>query len=261
MEEIYFKKLGKGLPVILIHGFCETHEIWRGFYEKLAEKFEVWVIDLPGFGGSPLPMVPFSIHEISEKILNWIDRRGIHQPIVIGHSLGGYVALAMAKRDENKIAGLGLFHSTPYPDSDERKANRDRVIEFVNKNGVVPFVDTLVPGLFYNNKHPAILLTSEIARKTQKKTLLAYTVAMRDRPSSVGFLEDFEKPVLVLGGEKDTVIPMESVEEFSRLAKKCTVHVLKDTAHMAMFEMRDEAITIVADFVLKSNLASQGLLF
>src|ERR1043165_252005 len=144
MSSIFYRKLGKGHPIILIHGFCETHEIWNGFADKLAEKFEVFAIDLPGFGGSPLLPTPFSIQEVAVKVRDWIDQVGLQFPIVIGHSLGGYVALAMAKKSQENIAGIGLFQSTAYADSEERKTNRNRVIAFVKAHGADPFIDTFV---------------------------------------------------------------------------------------------------------------------
>lgn len=236
MKKIFFRKSGLGKPVLLIHGFCETHEIWNGLTESLAETSEVFAIDLPGFGQSEFPSTPFSIAAIAERILDWLDQERIMLPFVVGHSLGGYIALAMAAHAPEKIRGLCLFHSTPYPDSEERKANRNRVIEFVKANGVGPFVDTFVPGLFFDKRHPVIPFVHKIARKTPKEALLAYAEAMRDRPSSAGFLEKFEKPVLILAGENDTIIPKESVQEYGLLAKMGLVQILIDTGHMAMFE-------------------------
>ncbi len=249
MNEIFFRKSGQGKAVVLIHGFCETHEIWNELPGALSEKFEVYVIDLPGFGQSKLPPTPFTIREIATKILLWITEEKIPSPVVIGHSLGGYVVLAMGDQAPTEMAGLCLFHSTPFPDSDLRKSNRNKVIEFVKKNGVDPFVDTFVPGLFFNKKNPSIGQVDKIARKTSRETLLAYTVAMRDRPSSVSFLKDFEKPVLVIGGDKDSIIPAESLEEFGHLAKKSTLRVLKGTGHMAMFEQPEKARAILTDFI------------
>src|SRR5579859_274110 len=165
MEEIFFRKLGKGKSVILIHGFCETHEIWSGFAEDFSGEFEVFSVDLPGFGKSPIPPPPFSIRDIALKMLDWTDRNNISQPFVVGHSLGGYVALAMAQLEQEKISGICLFHSTPYPDSEERKSNRNRVMEFVKVNGVGPFVDTFVPGLFLDKKHPSIPYVDRMAQK------------------------------------------------------------------------------------------------
>jgi pimeloyl-ACP methyl ester carboxylesterase len=180
---------------------------------------------------------------------NWIDQHDVHAPFVVGHSLGGYVALAMAQLEPRKISGICLFHSTPYPDSEERKSNRNRVMEFVKVNGVGPFVDTFVPGLFFDKKHASIPYVDRMARKTPTETLLAYTVAMRDRLGSVDFLKGFHKPTLVLAGDKDTIVPLESLRGIARLAGNCTVQVLQDTGHMAMFEQPEKARRIVKDFI------------
>ena len=254
-EKIFFRRLGQGIPVILIHGFCETHEIWSGFAENLSEKFEVFVIDLPGFGESPIPKVPFSINDIGTIILDWIDQNKIVQPVVIGHSLGGYVTLALASQASEKINGIGLFHSTAYPDSDERKANRNKVIAFVKKNGKDLFIDTYVPGLFFDKGNPAIPLVDKIARKTSTQTLLAYTAAMRDRPSSIEFLKSYAKPTLILAGENDSIIPVEAARELARLAPNAALHTLKETGHMTMYESPEEAQAIVSDFILAARAA------
>jgi len=249
MEDIFFQKSGKGKPVLLIHGFCETHEIWSEFAEKLSKRFEVFIVDLPGFGDSPLPSAPFSIQDVAGKLIGWIDRENIISPFLVGHSLGGYVALAMAKQAQEKMSGLCLFHSTPFPDNDDRKSNRNKVIEFVKKNGVDPFIDTYVPGLFLDKKHPAIPDVYKIARKTSEKALLAYTVAMRDRPSSIDFLKEFEKPLLTIAGDNDSIISVESVREFGHLAKTSWVHILENTGHMGMFEQPGKAVRILSDFM------------
>jgi pimeloyl-ACP methyl ester carboxylesterase len=235
MPTIFYRKLGKGYPVILIHGFCETHETWNGFAEKLAEKFEVLAVDLPGFGESPMLHPPFSIEDVASETAEWIDNEKIKLPIVIGHSLGGYVTLAMAKKFPEKLAGIGLFQSTAYPDSEERKINRNRVIDFVETHGTGPFIDTFVPGLFLDKKHPAIAEAHRIARRTRKETLVAYAVAMRDRPSSIDFMEDYKKPMLVLGGDQDPIVTPEITQQLGLLSQNAETHLIKKIAHMAMY--------------------------
>ena len=249
MEEIFFKKYGKGKPVIFIHGFCETHEIWNGFVDVFSDHHEVFVIDLPGFGASPLPPTPFSIADIASRVLKWMDEKNILRPIVIGHSLGGYVALAMAAIDSSRISGLGLFHSTIFEDSDERKANRMKVIDFVNKHGVDPFIDTFVPGLFYDKKHSAIPLVDKIARKTPLETLMAYTLAMRNRPSYIDVFKSLKIPVLVLDGERDSIIPAEVTEKHRLHNPYAQVIVLPSIGHMAMFESPVPAQKVIAEFI------------
>lgn len=252
MSSIFYRQLGKGHPIILIHGFCETHEIWNGFADKLAENFYVFAIDLPGFGESLILPTPFSIMDVASAVTKWIDQMNLKLPIVIGHSLGGYVTLAMAKKSPGLFAGIGLFQSTAYPDSQDRKANRNKVIEFVNAHGTDPFIDTFVPGLFFDKKNQAIPETYRIARRTQKETLIAYAAAMRDRPSSIDFKAYYDKPVLILGGDSDVIIPQEITREHIGFFNDSEVHVLKNVGHMAMFESPEESLLVVREFAHKS---------
>ncbi|MBI3482833.1 MAG: alpha/beta hydrolase [Bacteroidetes bacterium] len=178
-------------------------------------------------------------------------QKKIDQPIVIGHSLGGYVALAMAKKHSESFAGLGLFQSTAYPDSEEKKTNRNKVIEFVKTHGIDQFIDTFVPGLFFEKKHPAIPVVFKIARQTSTETLVGYAAAMRDRNSSIDFIKNYKRPMLILGGDQDTIIPGEVMQELGRLAPYSVIHLLKDTSHMAMYESPDETTKIVEIFARK----------
>jgi pimeloyl-ACP methyl ester carboxylesterase len=252
MPSLFYRKLGKGHPIILIHGFCETHEIWNSFADKLAEKFEVFAIDLPGFGASPMLSAPFSMEDVAACVTDWIDQVNLKLPIVIGHSLGGYVTLALAKKSPEKLAGIGLFHSTAYPDSAERKANRDRVIEFVKAHGAGPFIDTFVPGLFFDKSHPAISEAFRIARKTHQETVITYAAAMRDRLPSTDLRAHFQRPVLVLGGEEDPIVSAEVAREHAGFFYDADIHILGKVGHMAMFESPKESLKIVEEFVLKT---------
>lgn len=251
MPSIFYRKLGKGNPVILIHGFCETHEIWDGLALAFSEKFEVFSIDLPGFGSSPVLASPFSINEVAQAVFEWIEQQKIQKPVIIGHSLGGYVALAIAKDHSEKLGGLGLLQSTAFPDSDEKKTNRNRVIEFVKTHGTDPFIDTFVPGLFFDKHHSAIPEVDKIARRTSKEALLKYTTLMRDRPSSIEFIKNTRCPLLIIGGDRDSIISAEITEEHGRLAPQSEVYLLKDVGHMAMFENLLETQRLIELFVDK----------
>lgn len=248
MSSVFYRQLGKGYPVILIHGFCETHEIWSGLAQGLSKKFEVFAIDLPGFGRSSAHATPFTITEVAQSVFEWIDQQKIQKPIIIGHSLGGYVALAIAKNHSEKLGGIGLLQSTAFADSEEKKMNRNRVIEFVKTHGTDPFIDTFVAGLFFDKHHPAIPEVDTIARRTPKETLLNYTAVMRDRPSSIDFIGNTKCPLLFIGGEKDTIIPWEITMEHGKIAPHSQVHLLKNVGHMAMFENPEETQKLIELF-------------
>ena len=112
MNQINHSEKGKGHPLVLIHGFCETNRIWDRFAENLSASYRILLPDLPGFGGSPLAAKPFSIADIGLQLLHWMDDLQLENPVVIGHSLGGYVTMAMASEHPGRLPGFGLFHSS-----------------------------------------------------------------------------------------------------------------------------------------------------
>jgi pimeloyl-ACP methyl ester carboxylesterase len=251
MGEIYYQGRGKGFPLVLIHGFCETNEIWDSFAEKLSSDFRVITPDLPGFGRSPLLDKRISITGVAAALNTWLHQIDIGQCVVIGHSLGGYVTLSMIAQEPNLITGFGLFHSTAFPDSEEKRQNRNKVFEFVNKNGVLPFVETFVPGLFHQKDNPSIEKVYSIASKTPKETLMAYTLAMRDRPVSTSLLTTYKGECLFIGGKYDSLIPQSVMEEQSRLNAKSELRILENSGHMGMFEDAETAFKAVQSFGVK----------
>jgi len=247
-QQIYFKDQGKGFPIVLLHGFCESHQIWNGFAEDLALNFRVITPDLPGFGKSQLPHQPFSIDDIADQMLTWLHQSGIEYSILIGHSLGGYITLAMARKKVEAFAGIGLFHSTAFADSDDKKANRDKTIEFVQKNGVAPFASTFVQGLFKDCRSRYLTQVNKIASATPLETVILYTKAMRDRESSTEFLRTLPIYLLVIAGIHDSIIPVAVSKQLAKLGPKVVYQPLEHAAHMGMMEDRLGALNAITEF-------------
>jgi pimeloyl-ACP methyl ester carboxylesterase len=248
MSKIFFEERGQGHPLVLIHGFCETRELWFRFAESLSGSYRILLPDLPGFGHSPLPAESFSVDDIGAIMLEWLTEIEVEKPILIGHSLGGYVAMAMVEQHPDLFRAFGLFHSTAYPDSTEKKANRNKVIEFVGQHGALPFLETFVPGLFFQKHNPFIPQVYDMTRQSKAESIQAYAAAMRDRPSRKTLLQSFHKHVLILAGEQDTAVPfMDSLEQ-STLLTNPLFYGLKDVGHMGMFESEQECLTIVRNF-------------
>jgi pimeloyl-ACP methyl ester carboxylesterase len=246
---LHFEEKGKGIPIVLIHGFCENLEIWNGFSDELARYAKVIAIDLPGFGKSPLPPTPFSIDAIGSLVLELLRTKGIVSPILVGHSLGGYVALAMLAQDPEFSQKVVLFHSSFYADSDEKKENRDKVITFVKKNGVAPFIQTFVPTLFYKKDHPSVERVIELCNRTPAATLLAYTRAMRDRPDREDLIRNYPHHLLILCGDHDEVIPLAQSKQMAAASLKIKLFILPETGHMGMIESPEVALTAITKYI------------
>ena len=252
---IYYTEEGKGFPIILIHGFCETNQIWSKLNPVLATKYRVISIDLPGFGKSSELSRPFTLVEVAERVINFIQQDlKLTTCVVFGHSLGGYVALAMADLKPELFLGFGLVHSTALADSEERKISRGKVIEFVEEYGVQPFVGSFIPPLFFNQSHPAIGNMVELAAQTKKQTLIGYTEAMRSRPDRTHVLKEFTKPILLLAGERDTIIPAQTLEELAKVASNPTLVILHNAAHMGMLENVTETAEAIQMFLQRAGV-------
>lgn len=254
-DKLHFTDEGKGFPIVFIHGFCETHEMWSEFKEPFLNQYRVITVDLPGFGESTLNQKLFSLADIALEITALLKRLNVKACAVVAHSLGGYVTLEMMKANTSLFNGIVLFHSSAFADDEEKKDSRNKTIEFVEKRGVEVFATSFVPSLFYikNRKNLTIEIEKavKIASKTPLKTLVEYTKAMRDRNDNTTILKTFENPMMYIAGDKDTSVPIEKTMEQVDLPQKPTVHILRNTGHMGMFERQQETQEMLRDFLAK----------
>jgi pimeloyl-ACP methyl ester carboxylesterase len=254
MRSIHFTEQGQGTPVILLHGFPFHQKIWEGFAAQLARNFKVISLDLPGFGKSTFEKYPFSIDDIGAQIATWIKAQKLSQPFIIGHSLGGYITLSIASHDTSLPAGLILFHSTAYADTEEKKQSRTKVLEFIDANGVEAFTSNFISPLFTDSGHPAIHGVRAIAMEASAQAVKGYTAAMRDRPDRTDLLKSFKKPILFLAGDKDPGIPVDSIHKQAAICPNSSTYILKNTAHMGMLENEKISLEVIKDFIEKNSV-------
>jgi pimeloyl-ACP methyl ester carboxylesterase len=230
--------------------------MWNEFAEKLSAHFRVITVDLPGLGKSPMLQSPFTIDMVAQAVLALVKSKDLQNSVLIGHSLGGYVALAMIREAPALFNALVLFHSTAYADSDERKESRSKVLEFVDKNGALAFTSNFIAPLFANAGHPSVEAVKTIASTATAAAVKGYTQAMRDRPDSTGVLKHFHKPVLFLAGEKDAGITVDSINKQAAISPLAQVHILRDVAHMGMLEDEKKSLEILRYFAEKNTVTN-----
>ena len=247
-----YRDEGNGTPLVLVHGFCESKEVWKDFSAILSSKFRVITPDLPGFGESKLEDPNTSMDYYADKLHALLNHLNIHKCILVGHSLGGYIGLAFAEKYEHRLWGLGLFHSTAFEDTQEKKDNRDRTIKFVEKHGVEAFASTAVTPLFYPPKREElkkeIELMIRIAAGSSKEGVIAAAQAMRDRKDRTNVLKKIKCPVLVVVGKEDQAVTLEKSLQQCCLPHHSVVHFLADAAHMGLFERKKDTLKIVEGF-------------
>jgi pimeloyl-ACP methyl ester carboxylesterase len=252
-RKLAYQPEGKGPAVVLLHGFCEDSSIWVDFKTDLLEdQYRVVCIDLPGFGSSELPQQN-TIAYYAAAVNTVLESLDIKQAVLIGHSMGGYTALAFAERHPEKVLGIGLFHSHPYADTPEKKAQRLRQIQFIREQGHVLFVKQLMPGLFSESysSHDSFLIKRLIHAATSFPAagITAALEAMMNRPDYQEVLKNAAFPVLFIIGEEDNLMTEEQRWSPTTLPRIASIHLLKKTGHMGMFEARKRSQLIVREFV------------
>ncbi len=235
-----YEDTGNGPVVVFLHGFAEDGIVWKHQVAALAEAYRVIAVDWPGSGLSPLGNHPPSMESLAELIYALLLHERIEQCCMIGHSMGGYVTLAFAEAYPHLLKGYGLFHSTAYSDSEEKRQTRRKGIAFIRENGVVPFVKQSTPNLFsevYKQAHPeelAALLRRNEAFKPE--ALIGYYEAMMQRPDRSTVLSQSKIPVLIICGAMDVVIPLKESLQMASMPIMGFVTVLENAAHMGMWE-------------------------
>lgn len=256
MSALQYREQGNGPTVILLHGFPMNMHVWNDFTETLSQSFHVVTPDLPGFGKSPLPLEGFSLEDIAATIRTWMVEKAYRQPVIVGHSLGGYVTLALADQDPTSIAGMCLFHSTALADSDEKKQSRNKVLEFIEKQGVHAFTSNFVSQLYADPQHKSVTLVKNIAVESTKEAVVGYTRAMRDRQDRTHVIGGFSGPILFIAGERDQGIPPDTIRQQASLNKGAEAFVLPEVGHMGMFEAPEACLKKIRKFIEKCVVTS-----
>jgi pimeloyl-ACP methyl ester carboxylesterase len=237
--EIAFTDVGKGRAVVFLHGFLGSSEIWQGLTADLKKSYRVICIDLPGHGKTPCIGYAHSMDRMARSVKAVMDSLRLKKYVMVGHSMGGYVALAFADLYPDNLKGLCLFHSSAYPDSDEKKVDRQRAIEVVKANKNI-YTKTTIQNLFAkkNLKYlkEEIAFALGIARKTSQQGIVAALIGMKDRPARDLILGLVHYPIMMVIGEHDNVLAPAPLFEQAELIKQPTVLYLEHDGHFGFLE-------------------------
>jgi pimeloyl-ACP methyl ester carboxylesterase len=251
-HSIYYRVIGSGKPVVFIHGFGEDGNVWKRQVEFLKGKFLLIVPDLPGSGKSDM-INDMSIDGMAEVIKEILVQENISSCTMIGHSMGGYITLAFAEKYAALLNGFGLFHSTAYPDSEEKKANRKKAMTFIRQHGAFEFLKTTSPNLFSPVStmkiKPLIDAFINSLEQFAPDALIAYYEAMIQRPDRSAVLEKSTVPVLFVIGQYDMAVPLNDSLQQSHLPDKAFIHILSESGHMGMMEETGKSNAILENFL------------
>lgn len=223
----------------MLHGFLGSKEIWEQTRIALAKHFKVICIDLPGHGGSDCFGYVHGMELMAKSVKAVMDKLHFKKYVLVGHSMGGYTALAFAELFPDFVKGVCLFHSTAYADSEQKKLDRDKAIKAVKNNPQI-YIRATISNLFAEKNAKRlkreINFATQIATKTQRQGIVDALEGMKDRKQRDIILRFADYPVQFIVGRYDNVLPIESLLEQTKFCKHPHSLILEDSGHMGFLE-------------------------
>jgi pimeloyl-ACP methyl ester carboxylesterase len=243
---------GKGTTVVLLHGFLENKGMWNAFVPELTKKHRVVTVDLLGHGETECLGYVHVMEDQADMLYAQLLSLKVRKSILVGHSMGGYVALAFAELYPDHVKGLLLLNSTSRADSDERKSNRDRAVVCVKQNHS-SFVSMSIANLFSEDNRER--LASEIekvkqeALKTPLQGIVAALEGMKIRKDREVILHFAPYPIQLVLGKKDGVLIYE--DNIDQIEGTNVVLTTFPDGHMSHIENESDLKKVFADFLKK----------
>ncbi len=249
---IAYQIYGRGPSVVFLHGYCEDSFIWQSGIKRWSKTHTCITIDLPGFGKSSL-LKGYSIEDLGDMVAALLSQLSIAKVSLIGHSMGGYVALAFAKKYPLLLSSIGLIHSHCFDDNEAKKANRRKSIDFIKRHGTSAFLTPFYTQLFAaenfaKHKH----LIADLTRRNASlsvEAIITGAEALINRPSFEQVLKSIDCPVLIFGGGQDAAIAKEQTMKMATMPAIADFYFEQNVGHMGFFECKSIFEKAVSDFL------------
>ena len=225
--------------LVLLHGFLQNLDVWSTYVLSYMNRLRVITIDLPGHGLSDCFCDVHTTEFMAKVVKEVLNDCGVEQCVMVGHSMGGYVALAFAENYPYVLKGLGLINSHAMSDNADIRARREDVCAAVQENRA-SYIVGFVPSLFDDSRRAS--LSREIkdlqdqCLETTSASIIAAQRGMAQRPSRIGLLQQIDVPVLFVYGKNDPRIPIELAVTQTLLPRRSEAVILDRVAHMAFME-------------------------
>jgi pimeloyl-ACP methyl ester carboxylesterase len=234
---VSFTDDGRGEPVVLLHAFPLDGRMWQAQRNDLAKGHRVVVPDLAGFGASKDLTPRLSLDEHADDVAHVLDRLGLERAALVGLSMGGYIALAFAKRHPTRLARLALADTRATPDTPEGKTGRDQNISLVASEGTAALVDRMLPKLLSSDATPeTVAFARSVGTSQPVASVQAALAAMRDRPDSTALLARLDVPTAIVVGEADSITPLAEAKAMAAAVRGARLDVLPRAGHLANLE-------------------------
>lgn len=231
--------------LVLLHGFGEDARMWDDF---IPGRFSNQTMHIPNYADWSDCL---TIAEYARKIADSLPQN--QSFILIGHSMGGYIALELAKQFPQHVQGIIMLHSTPVADSADKKLQRDKTAAFIQENGSEKFIHSFVANLFaphFVESHQDLMhMLANRYSQLNQTGLIASTLAMKVREDLQDLVRSTDIPILFVLGEKDPLIPAEAIVELLAGKDQHKYVILSGVAHQGCYEAPEETNAVINQFI------------
>lgn len=251
MNELHFSPFNLNdkdrIPLVLLHGFLESSTMWD--HIQIPVGYPIIKIDLPGHGKSNDPnLICESIEEMAKSVIKVMDKLELTAYDIIGHSMGGYVALEM-KRLDDRLNKVMLLNSNFWADSPQKVADRIRVAEIVQTNKS-HFIYEVIPNLFLNPEKFDVDVKGLIAEALEMSpdSIAKASIAMSGRMDYTNLVRENDQDFTIIQGKEDPIVSLTQMQDLLKGSDANYIE-LQDVGHMAHFEAREELNNLIRDFI------------
>jgi 3-oxoadipate enol-lactonase len=255
---IAFDDVGTGPAIVFLHGFPHDRSLWAPQLSAFVDRARCVAPDLPGFGSSLARTCP-SMDDFADDITGLLDALAIPEAVVVGLSMGGYIALAMWRRHRARIRALVLAHTRATADTDEMRVRRRRLIEVARSEGSCAVADLQIGAMLGNTtraKNPALVAAiHRMLALAPVAGIVGSLEAMANRPDSMALLSTIDVPTLIIAGDEDTTIPASEARVMHEAIAGSRFEVLPAAGHLSNVERPAAFNHVTGEFLAQAVYA------
>lgn len=239
-HNMFYREKGSGMPVLFIHGFPLTGNIWEPQMETLSAKVRVIVPDLRGFGKSGVTDGAYTMELYAKDLKKLLDTLGIEKAVLAGMSMGGYIAFTFYSMFPSIVRAMVLLDTRSGADSEEGKKGRLALAQRARNGEMNKIADEWAERLFapstIKTRSDVVHTVRDAVFHTSPEAIANASLGMMERPDSTSLLKDITCPVLIMVGEEDRLTPVEEAKLMASRIKNARLEIVKGAGHLTCLE-------------------------
>lgn len=255
---VHISDTGKGdIAILLLHGYLETLYVWEDFISLFPQNYRFISIDLPGHGLTGTHPENNSMEFCADTIKAALDRCGVSECYVAGHSLGGYISFEFVKRYPEVVKGLIMINTNTYADSEDVAASRDKEIKFILSGRHLTLASLAIPNMFKKENlrrmDDKIQEIIEIAETHDPEGIAASVRGMASRVDHTDYIASLNTPVIAFFGDSDHFFPLEQIEAQKLALPNVESYIVPNSGHDSYLEEPEFVANKIQEFITKES--------